>query len=96
MPDGERCGSPAVRGARFCFYHRTAKARRERLRTPRYDFRSASLDEGRRMALWIGRRLGSGTLPTDRAQALLSCLHLYRRVIEDERRDPGRSLIPKI
>ena len=80
-PTGNCCGSPALRGEQFCFYHhptRRPPARAVPFRTP-FDVPAIVDPETLQMTLSeIIRRLADNTLDTKRASLLLITLQMAK------------------
>jgi hypothetical protein len=80
-PTGQRCGSPALRGEQFCFYHhptRRPPTRTVPFRTP-FDVPAIVDAETLQMTLSeIIRRLADNTLDTRRASLLLITLQMAK------------------
>jgi len=71
--NGTRCGSPALRGKNFCYYHdpvhgekRRLAARRSQLDTPLPDFRNP-----RKMLSWAMANLAAGRISSKAAGQLI-------------------------
>jgi hypothetical protein len=81
QPTGRRCGSPALRGEQFCFYHhptRRPPSRTPRFRTP-FDLPPITDAETLQITLSeIIRRLADNTLDTKRASLLLVTLQMAK------------------
>jgi hypothetical protein len=80
-PTGNRCGSPALRGEQFCFYHhptRRPPTRAVPSRTP-FDVPPITDPEALQITLSeIIRRLADNTLDTKRASLLLLTLQMAK------------------
>lgn len=79
-PTGRRCGSPALRGERFCFFHHPTRRppARKAGRTP-FDVPPITDPENLQITLSeIIRRLADNTLDTKRASLLLVTLQMAK------------------
>ena len=90
LPGGRRCGSPAVRGDDFCFYHRNVHRRVPEVnfmmyltdpqpeRNPNYQYAMPYIEDPESLQMAFTQFLHSVTeqhLSTDRAWLVLSALH---------------------
>jgi hypothetical protein len=79
-PTGRRCGSPALRGEQFCFYHHPT--RRPPTRTPsRTPFHVPAIADAETLQMALSeviRRLADHTLDTRRASLLLITLQMAK------------------
>jgi len=79
MPDGSFCGSPALRGQRFCYFHnpqqpaqRQLAQNRRRANTLRLNFPPLQTQEDVQIALWeVMNALTDDRMDPARAAALL-------------------------
>jgi hypothetical protein len=79
-PTGNRCGSPALRGEQFCFFHHPTRhpPTRRAARTP-FDVPAITDPEALQIALSeVIRRLADNTLDTKRAGLLLLTLQMAK------------------
>src|SRR4051812_46058020 len=77
--NGNRCGSPALRGEQFCYYHHPdRRPARRSVSTPSavaFDLPPIGEPEDIQIALCeIMKRLADGTLDVKRANVLLECV----------------------
>ena len=80
-PTGQHCGSPALRGEQFCFYHHPT--RRPPTRTPpfRTPFDVSPIVDPETLQITLSeiiRRLADNTLDTKRAGLLLTTLQMAK------------------
>jgi len=79
-PTGKRCGSPALRGEQFCFFHHPTRRPPTRTATRRsFDVPPISDPENLQITLSeIIRRLADNTLDTKRAGLLLITIQMAK------------------
>jgi hypothetical protein len=80
-PTGNRCGSPALRGEQFCFYHHPTRRPpvRTRLSNPPFYVPPIADPETLQIALSeILRRVADKTLDTRRARLLVTTLEMAK------------------
>jgi hypothetical protein len=80
-PTGKRCGSPALRGERFCFFHHPTRRPPARAVPSRTSFDLPALldSEDLQIALSeVTRRIADNTLDTKRAGLLLLTLQMAK------------------
>jgi hypothetical protein len=80
LPAGNRCGSPALRGERFCFYHHPTRRPPTRT-TARTSFDVPPITDPENLQITLSeiiRRLADNTLDTKRASLLLLTLQMAK------------------
>jgi hypothetical protein len=81
QPTGKRCGSPALRGERFCFFHHPTRRPPTHTAPARTPFHLPALHDAEDLQIAISeviRRLADNTLDTKRAGLLLTTLQMAK------------------
>ena len=80
-PTGRPCGSPALRGERFCFFHHPRRRPLTRTRLCRIPFDVPPITDPENLQITLSeiiRRLADNTLDTKRATLLLMTLQMAK------------------
>ena len=80
-PTGNRCGSPALRGEQFCFYHHPTRRPPRRHQSSRTCFYLPPIGDAEDLQLALSeviRRVADNTLDTKRASLLLITLQMAK------------------
>jgi hypothetical protein len=80
-PTGARCGSPALRGEQFCFFHHPTRRAPQRVRSSRIRFHLPAVNDAESLQMVLAeviRRLADNTLDTPRASLILQTLQIAR------------------
>jgi hypothetical protein len=80
-PTGKRCGSPALRGEQFCFYHHPTRRPPTHTRPARTPFDVPAITDPEALQITLSeiiRRLADNTLDTKRASLLLLTLQMAK------------------
>ena len=80
-PNGKRCGSPALRGEQFCFYHHPTRRPVARTRpvNPPFYLPPVADQETLQMAIAeVARRIADNTLDARRARLILATLQMAK------------------
>jgi hypothetical protein len=80
-PTGNRCGSPALRGEQFCFFHHPTRRPPSRTLPSRTPFELPAIADAEDLQITLSeiiRRLADNTLDTKRASLLLITLQMAK------------------
>jgi hypothetical protein len=81
LPTSKRCGSPALRGEQFCFYHHPTRRPPTRVMPSRIPFDVEAITDPEALQIALSeviRRLAGNTLDLKRASLLLISLQLAK------------------
>ena len=90
-PAGKRCGSPALRGEQFCFYHHPTRRPPVRTRPAHTAFYVPAIADPETLQMALSeviRRIADTSLDTKRARLLLSTLQMAKANLSSM---PGQS-----
>ena len=97
-PTGRPCGSPALRGERFCFYHHPTRRPPSRARLSRTAFDVPAITDPEALQITLSeiiRRLADNTLDTKRASLLLLTLQMAKANLPAIPTYPAEELSPR-
>lgn len=92
-PNGNRCGSPALRGQQFCFYHHPARPRPSSpARAARASFYVPPITDAEEFQLALSeviRRVADGSLDLERANFLFTALQVAKASLDSLNSGPS-------
>ena len=92
FPDGRRCGSPALRGERFCFYHHPTRRPAPRTRPAHPSFYIPPITDPEMLQIALSelsRRIADNTLDAGRARLLHKTLLMAQANLPHYLDQPG-------